>query len=636
MPTELGSNDGALSSFKGDIIADTDAPLISTQSTGGQSYALGSSLSAGIYTMVQNGTFAAGPPDPDSVVSEPDNPLPYFSLESNYTSGPQITVSVVEDATVSSGRKMTFNIPSGVAAGQYLRVYRFVAVPGSKARTATYQARVAWDNATSTTEASVQSISQYYQADLATTTGASSGTSVPFTTIAASTWAYETSNTPNGTGAIAADGAFIKVAFGVSVNTLTTSAFSVDCHEVRIDRGVIQSVITDQSLPEQFGYGVIYLFSGTLFIKPNELGTTGSSPRIYLQASQGNIGIDASQSGRPIAISSASRTGSTVTVTTATIHGVNTSNWITIAGLSGAAGTTMNGVWKITVTSTTQFTFTATGTAGSATVTGATATASPAAGNVSIFPANYGKVFVEQGGLDINGTIEANKNYGTSGLHRGVSLVRTNALSIASAIPVTPTTANTTAITWQSTLKGDPEAVVATVSDARGDGTTVTYTLNGAAPGVGAVINITGITPVAYNLSAATVVSRDAHKFTVTNAATGTYVSGGSVAIVSMWGSGANITIPVTGAYAISFSSQFGTGTGYAAECYLFVNSTLRLSASHTASTTATYDHFQLQGILYLDAGDVLTFRAAASTSGKSLQVAERLTIGSVVLIGAW
>jgi hypothetical protein len=122
----------------------------------------------------------------------------------------------------------------------------------------------------------------------------------------------------------------------------------------------------------------------------------------------------------------------------------------------------------------------------------------------------------------------------------------------------------------------------------------------------------------------------------VTNAATGTYVSGGSVAIVSMWGSGANITIPITGAYAISFGSQFGSGSGYNAACYLFVDSTLRLSSTSAGLTTSSVDTIQLQGILYLDAGNVLSFRAAATAAGKSLQVSERLTIGSVVLIGAW
>lgn len=641
MPGELGSNDGALSSFKGDIIADTDAPLISTQSTGGQSYALGSSLSAGIYTMVQNGTFAASPPDPDSVLSEPDNPLPYFSLESNYTSGAQITVSVVADTSVASGWKIRFSVPVGTAVGQYLRLYRYVAVPGSKARTATYQSRVAWDTTSSTTEVSALSTSQYYQADLATTTGASATSTATLATIQASTWAYETSNTPNQTGAIPQDGSFMRVAFGVLVNTLTTSAWTVDAHEVRIDRGVVQSIVTDQSLPDQYGYGVMYLYNGVMFIRSNETGTTGSSPAIQLSSSSGNITLNASPTGKTIAISSASRTGSTVTITTSAIHGLSSTNYAIISGLSGASGTTMNGTYTVTVTSTTQFTYTSAGTAGSATVTGATVQSAPAGGNVSLSPAAFGKVYVEEGGLDINGTVNANKNYGNTGLHRGVVLQRNATLSVASVIPTAPTTANTTAVTWTSALKGDTSTAVANVTNAVGNGTTVTYTLDSAAPGVGAVVTITGVTPVAYNLASVTVATSSGHQFTVTNAATGTYTSGGSVAIVSMWGSGANITVPVTGAYHVSFSAQYGPGSTYSMEYYVFVGSTLYLSAVASASTTASFDMNQVQGVLYLTAGDVITFRAAASTTGKQIlgsggSIIERNAVASVVLIGAW
>jgi hypothetical protein len=432
----------------------------------------------------------------------------------------------------------------------------------------------------------------------------------------------------------------MRVAFGVLVNTLTTSEWTADVHEVRIDRGVIQSIVTDQSLPDQYGYGVMYLFSGTMFIRPNETGITGSSPWVSLSSSSGNITLNAAQTGKTVVISSASRTASTVTVNTSTIHGLSSTNYATLSGLAGASGTTMNGTYTVTVTSTTQFTYTSAGTAGSATVTGATVQSAPAGGNISLTPAPFGDVYIENGGLDINGTISGNKNYGNTGLHRGVILQRSTTLSIASSIPTAPTTANTTAITWSSALKGDTSSAVANVTSAVGDGTTVTYTLDSAAPGVGAVITVTGVSPVAYNLASATVATSTGHKFTVTNAATGTYTSGGSVAINSMWASGANITIPVTGAYSVGLSAQFGAGTAYSVEYYVFIGSTLRLSQVATASATSSFDHNQINGILYLTAGDVVTFRAAASTSGKLLlgggSGIERNGVGSVVLIGAW
>lgn len=72
-------------------------------------------------------------------------------------------------------------------------------------------------------------------------------------------------------------------------------------------------------------------------------------------------------------ISTASRTASTVTITMNAAHGLASGTTVAIAGITGAAGTTMNGSFTITVTSTTAFTYTAAGTAGSGTVTAATA-----------------------------------------------------------------------------------------------------------------------------------------------------------------------------------------------------------------------------------------------------------------------
>jgi hypothetical protein len=309
MSQNLGSNDGSLASYKGDIIADTDAPLLSTDSTGGKSYALGSSLSAGIYTMVQNGTFKATPPDPDAAIVEPDNALPYFSLESNYVSGAQITATSVEDSTAASGRKIRFTIPVGTAVGQYLRFVRYVAIPGSVARTFTYQPRSAWKSTSSTAQVSVNLQAQFYQNDIATTIGTSETRTATLTTIAASTWAYEVFANPNSIPAIPSDAAFIRVAVGVTVSTLTTSAWTVDLHEVRIDHGGIQLLLSDQSQPGVYGYGTIYLYGGVMWIRPNEIATSGSNPSIYLDSTTGNIGIDPTSTGSAQILGSASVTG---------------------------------------------------------------------------------------------------------------------------------------------------------------------------------------------------------------------------------------------------------------------------------------------------------------------------------------
>lgn len=68
------------------------------------------------------------------------------------------------------------------------------------------------------------------------------------------------------------------------------------------------------------------------------------------------------------ALASASRTGSTVTVTTSAAHGLSTGAYVQVEGATGSAGTSMNGVYAVTVTSGSAFTFTAAGSAGTATI----------------------------------------------------------------------------------------------------------------------------------------------------------------------------------------------------------------------------------------------------------------------------
>jgi hypothetical protein len=67
-------------------------------------------------------------------------------------------------------------------------------------------------------------------------------------------------------------------------------------------------------------------------------------------------------------VASASRTSSTVTITTSADNSLVTGQWVQVEGITGAAGTSMNGVYQVTVTSATVFTYTAAGTAGSGTV----------------------------------------------------------------------------------------------------------------------------------------------------------------------------------------------------------------------------------------------------------------------------
>ena len=82
------------------------------------------------------------------------------------------------------------------------------------------------------------------------------------------------------------------------------------------------------------------------------------------------------------------------------------------------------------------------------------------------------------------------------------------------------------------------------VTNVTGSGTVVTYTVGDITAFVaGRTVTITGVSPAAYNLTNATIatVNTTNSQFTVNNAATGTYVSGGVAALQD------NRTITVTG-----------------------------------------------------------------------------------------
>lgn len=76
------------------------------------------------------------------------------------------------------------------------------------------------------------------------------------------------------------------------------------------------------------------------------------------------------------------------------------------------------------------------------------------------------------------------------------------------------------------------QSLSATVTNAVGTGTTVTYTTSGWHQfNTGQVVTITGVNPTAYNLTSVTIASVSSNTFTVTNAATGTFVSGGTATV---------------------------------------------------------------------------------------------------------
>lgn len=86
----------------------------------------------------------------------------------------------------------------------------------------------------------------------------------------------------------------------------------------------------------------------------------------------------------------------------------------------------------------------------------------------------------------------------------------------------------------ESVIKSKIEGLTATVTAASSNGTTVTYTAANRFS-AGQVVSITGLTTTAFNLANVTIASATTSQFTVTNAATGTAVTGATgVAVVNV------------------------------------------------------------------------------------------------------
>jgi hypothetical protein len=382
---KYGTNVTGLAAYEGDVNADNGATLVSTDSDGEKSQLFGSAAIREIQAGVANGDFEVVPNDATGAISE-SNPLPYFSFTDN-SSGR--IVATIADSTLAPGQTvLRFTLTSAVSADE---VYftRYVPITTSEARTYGNQPRVAIAAATASANYRISFSAQYVRADLSTTTGTSSLTNQTGTTMNAAvsggTTGAEYQLNPNGTGSVPADAAYLLLKLSVNATGAVASA-TLDVAEIRIDRSQIQYLVTDQSFPDDYGPAALYLYQGTLFLSNG--GVIGSEPRITLSANTGSIAINSAGQGDAISLTSASRTASTVTIVTTRAHGFATGYEVVVAGITGAAGTTMNGtIYPITVTNSTTFTYTSAGTAGSGTVTGATVKSGPGYGIIYLQPA---------------------------------------------------------------------------------------------------------------------------------------------------------------------------------------------------------------------------------------------------------
>jgi cytoskeletal protein CcmA (bactofilin family) len=93
----------------------------------------------------------------------------------------------------------------------------------------------------------------------------------------------------------------------------------------------------------------------------------------------------------------------------------------------------------------------------------------------------------------------------------------------------TTTTLSATNLSVSDNMIYMNQAIATTISDVVGDGTDVVYTTNETHNYlVGYSVSINGIDPSAYNLSNQTITEITGNTFTISNSATGTYVSGGT------------------------------------------------------------------------------------------------------------
>ena len=415
------------------ITNENGVDLISTSSTGGSSYALSKSVSDGIYTGIQNGSFGATPPTLSSNINNSTNALPYWTY-SDGGSANKPYAQVVTSTSAASGYVLRFTIPASAAVGDYAYIERYVAVPGSYARSYTYQPRAAWSNrSASDTSILVYQDAQYftnatssgvpttktgtqgpkhvvvtavvnntttlqytYTADTNNTIVAGdrifvrgsslsqynigapdspvtvdSATSTTFTvtqSVAAgsatftngfariypgskllsdlsSTWGTETWSDPGSllmaNGAVPENGAYLRIRVGVLVGTTVGgTARTVDLSEVRIDRGPIQLQLVDQTSPDTYGYGNVWLSSGLLTIAPNQSGTNGGSsgtqnPRMEFASSDGKIYIKPSSTGSVIIQSKT--TGGSAAAVPLQVQGItsqtgNLQQWLNVGG----------------------------------------------------------------------------------------------------------------------------------------------------------------------------------------------------------------------------------------------------------------------------------------------------------------
>lgn len=329
MADKVGGDILSLQGSSGSVVDENGETIVSTDTGGGSSYILGPTLIRAIVGGVANGDFAKPPLGAETAISD-ENPLPYWTWVDSTSSG-RITAALVANGSAASGNVLRFTAV-GAQTGDKVYLERYVSVLGSQARTLTYQPRSVWSSATSNANLVAFTEAVFVKNDGSTVTGGSASGTANGTAIAGSTYAREVQANPNTNGAVPSDGAFIRLRFGLSFSAAVAGTATADACEVRIDTGSPQLLLTDNAAPETYGYGVIYLNNGVLWIRANETGVSGTNPSIYLSSSSGSIFIDPTGTGTAQVLGSASVTGSLSAASLSTSGNADISGTIGVLG----------------------------------------------------------------------------------------------------------------------------------------------------------------------------------------------------------------------------------------------------------------------------------------------------------------
>lgn len=262
----------------GDLLDDGGNLLLgsgSSAATSGFGGALRRFISSGVY----NGDFGQAPPYPDSPIVQVWNPLPFWTF--TQASGTAITASAIADSSSGSGRVIRFDMAAG-AAGDDAYLEQLIPVNASRGRSYTLYCLASFLTSASVSVAKMYITGTWLKADQVTTTG--TGATLTRTTTAAGASTLVDLYAPSGVNAVVpSDAYYLRVRVGFQRDAAATTVVeSVTLCEVRIAAGNTTAMVTEGFAPSSYGPLEITQLSGNAIIAANQLGGSGSTPKITL------------------------------------------------------------------------------------------------------------------------------------------------------------------------------------------------------------------------------------------------------------------------------------------------------------------------------------------------------------------